>query len=309
MPLLATDDGVKLHYEEAGSGTPIVFVHEFAGDLRSWEPQVRHFSRRYRCIAYNARGYPPSDVPDDVERYSQARARDDIRCVLDALAIQRAHVVGLSMGAFATLHFGMHYGYRDSKERTRALSITVAGGGYGAHPGQYAKFQTDARANAEFIRKEGMARFAATYGHGPTRVQLQNKDPRSFAEYIQQLSGHSVAGSANTMLGYQARRPSLYDLIEEMKRIDVPTLILAGDEEEPCLEACLLMKRCIPTAGLAVLPKSGHGINLEEPALFNRLLEDFLHQVEVGRWGSRDPRAAPPSIWGPSGKPTGKPTA
>jgi pimeloyl-ACP methyl ester carboxylesterase len=76
MPELATDDGVKLHYEEAGSGSPIVFVHEFAGDARSWEPQLRHFSRRYRCIAYNARGYPPSDVPEDVERYSQqSRAR------------------------------------------------------------------------------------------------------------------------------------------------------------------------------------------------------------------------------------------
>ena len=148
-----------------------------------------------------------------------------------------------------------------------------------------------------------MARFAATYGHGPTRVQFQHKDPRGFDEYIRQLTDHSVTGSANTMLGYQGRRPSLYDLTEEMKRIDVPTLILAGDEEEPCLEACLLMKRCIPTAGLAVLPKSGHAINLEEPALFNQLLEDFLHQVEAGRWGARDPRAAPASIWGPAGKP------
>lgn len=296
MPMLTTDDGVKLHYEEAGSGTPVVFVHEFAGDGRSWEPQMRHFSRRYRCIAYNARGYPPSDVPPDVERYSQARARDDIRCVLDGLGIQRAHVVGLSMGAFATLHFGMQYGYR-------ALSLTVAGGGYGAHPAQYAQFQADAKANADFIRREGMARFAATYGHGPTRIQYQAKDPRGFDEYIRQLSEHSPDGSANTMQGYQGRRPSLYDLTEEMKRIDVPTLILAGDEEEPCLEACLLMKRCIATSGLAVLPRSGHGINLEEPALFNQLVDDFFHQVEAGRWGARDPRAAPASIWGPAGKP------
>ena len=105
------------------------------------------------------------------------------------------------------------------------------------------------------------------------------------------------------MLGYQARRPSLYDLTAEMARIDVPTLIMAGDEEEPCLEICLVMKRAIPTAGLAILPRSGHGINLEEPALFNRLLEDFFHQVEAGRWGRRDPRALVPSIYGPGGKP------
>ncbi len=296
MPTLTTDDGVKLNYEEAGSGTPIVFVHEFAGDGRSWEPQLRHFSRRYRAIAYNARGYPPSDVPEDFESYSQARARDDIRCVLDRLDLAKAHVVGLSMGAFATLHFGMQY-------PERALSITVAGGGYGAHPAQYAKFQADAAENAKEIRDKGMAHFAATYGHGPTRVQFQNKDPRGFAEYARQLAEHSVPGSANTMLGYQARRPSLYDLTAEMQRMRVPTLIMAGDEEEPCLEVCLLMKRCIPTAGLAILPMSGHGINLEEPALFNSLLEDFLHQVDAGRWSARDPRAAPPSIWGPAGKP------
>jgi pimeloyl-ACP methyl ester carboxylesterase len=296
MPLLTTDDGVRLHYEETGAGTPIVFVHEFAGDGRSWEPQVRHFARRYRCITYNARGYPPSDVPEDMERYSQQRARDDIRAVLDALKLDQAHIVGLSMGAFATLHFGMAYGQR-------ALSLTAAGGAYGAHPAQHAKFQADSRANAEFIRREGMARFAATYGHGPTRVQLQNKDPRGFAEYARQLAEHSMLGSANTMAGYQGRRPSLYDFVAELKRIEVPTLLMLGDEEEPALEANLFLKRCIPTAGLAVLPYSGHAINLEEPALFNRLLEDFLHQVELGRTLRRDPRSLVPSIYGPAGKP------
>jgi pimeloyl-ACP methyl ester carboxylesterase len=294
--MLNTDDGVKLFYEEAGAGIPVVFVHEFAGDLRSWEPQVRYFSRRYRCIAFNARGYPPSDVPEDFERYSQERARDDIRAVLDSLDVEKAHIVGLSMGAFATLHFGMAHA-------KRALSLTVAGGGYGAHPAQYRQFQEDSRKNAALIQREGMAKFAASYGVGSTRVQFQNKDPRGFAEFMQQLAGHSALGAANTMLGYQARRPSLYDLTAEMARIDVPTLIMSGDEEEPCLEVCLLMKRTIPTAGLALLPCSGHAINLEEPALFNQLLQDFFHQVEAGRWRARDKRAVVSSIYGPGGKP------
>jgi len=296
MPKLTTDDGVQLYYEEAGAGTPVVFVHEFGGDLRSWEPQVRYFSRRYRCIAYNARGYPPSDVPDDVERYSQARARDDIRAVLDALNIDRAHVVGLSMGAFATLHFGMAYA-------SRALSITVAGGGYGSHPAQYRQFQADSKKNAEAIRSQGMRHFVASYGHGPQRVQLEAKDPRGFAEYVRQFEEHSALGAANTLLGVQNRRPSFYDLTAEMARISVPTLVMSGDEEEPCLEVNLLMKRAIPTAALAILPRSGHAINLEEPALFNQLVESFFHQVEAGRWVARDPRSTVPSIYGPSGKP------
>jgi pimeloyl-ACP methyl ester carboxylesterase len=298
VPQITTDDGVRLHYEEAGSGAPLVFVHEFAGDGRSWEPQLRYFARRYRCIAYNARGYPPSDVPQDFERYSQERAREDIRCVLDGLGVERAHIVGLSMGAFATLHFGMKHG-------ARALSLTLAGGGYGAHPAHYAQFQEDARQNARIIREKGMAHFAATYGQGATRVQLRNKDPRGFAEFQRQLAEHSALGSANTMLGYQARRPSLYDLTEAMRAIDAPVLILAGDEEELGLEACLLMKRCIPRAGLAILPRSGHAINLEEPALFNQLLGDFLHLVEAGRCLPRDLLTAPPSVWGPNGRPGG----
>jgi pimeloyl-ACP methyl ester carboxylesterase len=296
MPTLTTDDGVRLHYEETGQGTPLVFVHEFGGDLRSWEPQVRYFARSYRCISYNARGYPPSDVPEDWNRYSQERARDDIRSVLDGLKLERAHVVGLSMGAFATLHFGLQY-------PQRALSITVAGGAYGSHPAHYKQFQQDSRANAEKLQRDGMAKFVATYGIGPTRVQLEEKDPRSFAEYLAQFNEHSALGSANTLLGVQCRRPSFYDLTAEMARMDVPTLILSGDEEEPCIEVNLLMKRSISTAGLALLPCSGHAINLEEPALFNRLLEDFFHQVESGRWAKRDKRSTVPSIYGPGGKP------
>src|SRR2546428_12915589 len=105
MPYAAAKDGTRLFYEEAGSGHPLIFIHEFAGDHRSWEPQLRFFARYFRCIAYAARGFPPSDIPDDAERYSPAIARDDVLAVLDSLKIDRAHVVGISMGGFAALHF------------------------------------------------------------------------------------------------------------------------------------------------------------------------------------------------------------
>ncbi len=302
MPTIRTDDAVSLYYEEAGSGTTIVFVHEFAGDHRSWEPQLRHFARRYRCIAYSARGYPPSDVPDDPDRYSQQRVRDDIRAVLDALRIERAHLVGCSMGAFAALHFGMAY-CTSAAAPQRALSLTLIGCGTGAHPAVHERFKRESAELAQTIRSQGMAHLAATYGHGPARVLFQNKDPRGFAESVAQLAEHSAEGSANTMQGYQGRRPSLYDLTPQMAAIDVPVLIVSGDEDEPCLEASLLMKRIIPKAGLAIVPKTGHAVNLEEPVVFNQLLDDFLHQVGQGRWGVRDPRAAPESIWGPGGRP------
>ncbi|HTT81257.1 MAG TPA: alpha/beta hydrolase, partial [Stellaceae bacterium] len=200
MPQLDTDDGIKLYYEEAGVGHPVVFVHEFAGDHRSYEPQLRFFARRYRSIAFNARGYPPSDVPEDWRRYSQERARDDIRCVLDALAIAKAHIVGISMGGFAALHFGLAYA-------DRATSLVVAGCGYGAEPAKRQQFQDEATRTAAQIELRGMAEVAKTYGIGPTRVQYQNKDPRGFAEFLAQLGEHSTRGSANTQRGVQSRRP------------------------------------------------------------------------------------------------------
>ena len=281
MAPVKTEDGIKLYYEEAGAGTPIVFAHEFAGDCRSWESQLRHFARRYRCIAFNAGGYPPSDVPPDAASYSQQPARDDILCVLDGLGIERAHIVGLSMGAFATLHFGMAHS-------DRALSLVVAGCGYGAHPDQYESFQREAKSLAQTIREKGMQHVAATYGHGPTRMQLRDKDPRGFDDFIRFFSEHSVEGSANTMENYQGKRPSLYALRKEMAAITAPLLVVAGDEDDATLEPSIMMKRTIATCGLVVLPRSGHVLNIEEPALFNRVLEDFFHTVEAGRWSTRE---------------------
>lgn len=281
----ATIGSIKLYYEEAGSGFPIVFVHEFAGDLRSWEPQLRRFARRYRCVAYNARGYPPSDVPSNVKDYGQTQATEDIAGVMRHLGIEKAHIVGCSMGAFATLHFGMRY-------PAMAASLVVVGVGYGAKPDVREQFAREANATADRLDKEGMAEVAKSYMLSVARVQFQNKDPRGFEESYRFFSEHSAQGSALTLRGYQARRPSLYALEAELKQIRVPTLLVIGDEDEPGLEANLFLKRSIPTAGLVVLPRTGHAVNLEEPDHFNRLVEDFFATVERGRWTERDPRAA-----------------
>ena len=135
-------NGINLYYEEHGQGIPLVFVHEFAGEARSWDPQVGFFSRRYRTIAYNARGYPPSDVPEDPSAYSQRQAVDDIRGLLDALDIARAHVCGLSMGGYAALHFGLDY-------PERALSVVVAGCGYGSVQTDREQFRRDSALTAQ----------------------------------------------------------------------------------------------------------------------------------------------------------------
>lgn len=291
MPNITTDDGVALYFEDTGAGLPIVFVHEFAGDWRSWEPQVRHFSRRYRCITYSARGFLPSDVPEDPAMYAQARAVEDIRAVMDGCGIDAAHVVGLSMGGFAALHFGFTY-------PQRARSLVVAGCGYGAEPEKRQQFAQEAEAAARRFEDLGTAEAGGAYALGPTRVQFQNNDPRGWTEFRDQLAEHSAKGSANTLRGVQASRPSLYELVDQMRELTVPTLILTGDEDWPCLEPGLLMKREIASAALAVIPNAGHTINLETASAFNAHVEDFLHAVDAGRWPTRDPRAMASAILG-----------
>ena len=293
MPHIKTDDGVQLYYEETGTGAPVVFVHEFAGDYRSWEPQMRALGQRYRCIAFNARGYPPSEVPTDGSMYSQDRARLDILAVLDGLGIAQAHIVGLSMGGFATLHFGLHH-------PDRALSLVVAGCGYGAERDKREQFQKEAEATAQFIGQATGEQFAAKYALGPTRVQFQNKDPRGWAEFRDQLAEHSLQGAALTMRGVQKSRPSLFDLTDALQKLMVPTLIITGDEDAPCLIPNVFMKRTIPAAALVIMPNAGHTINLEDPDRFNREVSEFLAQVTAGRWPQRDPRAQADSILGDS---------
>lgn len=287
-------NGVNLFYEETGQGLPLVFVHEFAGEWRSWHPQIRFFSRRYRTIAYNARGYPPSDVPDDVKAYSQDQATDDIRGLLDALKIDRAHICGLSMGGYATLHFGLRY-------PQRALSLVVAGAGYGSVAGDREKFRQDAELTAQRFEQDGMEKAAEVYAKGPTRVQFMDKDPFGWREFYDQLKRGSARGHALTLRGVQMTRPSVFDLGAPMEAMTVPTLIVTGDEDDPCLEPGLFMKRKIPTSGLVVIPKAGHTVNLEEPDAFNRAVHDFLTAVDAGKWTRRNPASQTGSAILPAG--------
>lgn len=282
-------DGVGLHCESTGDGTPIVFVHEFGDNHLSWEPQVRHFSRYHRCITFAARGFPPSDVPAGVEAYSQERAVDDIVAVMDRFGVDRAHVVGCSMGGFASLHFGLRY-------PQRARSLVAIGAGYGAEKQHEEYFRNVSAKVAQNFLDIGAEKFAEIYGSGASRVQYQNKDPRGWREFIGRLAQHSSIGAANTMRGVQMRRPSLYDLEDGFRRMNTPTLIVVGDEDDHCLQPGIFLKKVIPASGLLVLPKTGHAANLEEPEVINRAVTDFITMVEAGRWAPRDHRARPDQI-------------
>ncbi len=276
MPYATARDGVKLYFEEVGEGTPILFIHEFAGDHRAWEPQVAHFGRRHRCIVYSARGYPPSDIPADVSSYSQDIARDDALAVLDHLGIGKAHIVGLSMGGFATLHFGMQY-------PERSLSLSICGCGYGAEPSTREEFRALSLGVAENFEKRGAHDYAEEYGSQFGRHTFMAKDPRGWRAFVDRLAEHSDTGSALTQRGVQASRPGLWDLEDRIRATDVPAMVVTGDEDARCLVPGIFMKNTLPRGRLFVMPNTSHVLNLEEPALFNSVLESFILDVESGR--------------------------
>ena len=276
MPKL-TLDGARIEYLEVGGGVPLVFCHEFAGSLESWEAQVSYFSRFYRVFAYNAKGYPPSEVRADWREYTWDRQVAVLLGLLDAMDIGRAHVCGLSMGAYTAVQFALAH-----PDRCRA--VVAAGVGTGSDdPGA---FLEDMDARADVLEAQGMASMEA-YVRGPARIRFREKDPTGWERFATLFLAHSAQGSANTLRAFQGRRPSLYTREADLARLEVPLLVVCGDEDDPCINPSLFLKRTVPGCGLAVLPHTGHACNLEEPAAFNAVVAEFLARAEAGRWGPR----------------------
>lgn len=275
MPHATAADGVRLYYETHGSGPPVIFVHELAGSCHSFDPQVAEWKARFQCTAYNARGYPPSDVPLSVDFYGQDFAASDIGAVMDALGLADAHVMGVSMGSAATLQFALRH-----PARARSITLCSIGSGSDLAPGEFA---ANMEAMAKFVEANDMRRLAEHYGEQPTRKRLKDKNPAEYHNFIAQLSAMSAQGITNTMRGVQSRRPPLYAHKDAIAAMATPALVVLGEEDEPCIKPSHFLKVTLPGARLEIIPKTGHAVNLEAPALVNRLVADFIDAVEARR--------------------------
>ena len=277
MPHIEAADSTELYYEEAGSGTPILFIHEFAGNHRTWEAQMRFLARSHRCIAYAARGYPPSQVPKSDAAYSQRQSVDDAISILDELGVSQAHIVGHSMGAYTALHVGISH-------PERCLSVAALGCGWGSAPGERQTARGLCEDIAAMFRNEPIETAAAKYARFPMRRTFEAKDPRGFAAFEEILAGLSPAGAAFTMLNVQRDRPTLRDMEDDLKKFAVPLLVIVGDEDHPCLDGSLFLKQTVPTAALQIVPRAGHTITMEEPAVVNAALAELFAAVANDTW-------------------------
>lgn len=279
MPYVQSD-GARLYYEEVGTGTPIVFAHEFSGDLWSWEKQIQHFSRRYRCIAFNARGYPPSEVPASLSRYSHKHAVDDIAVVMRHSGVSKAHIIGCSMGSRTTLDFGLAY-------PRMALSLTMIGIGSGGDPRNKAEFLRQTEARARLYEQGGLALVLEGLRKADNRIQLKRKNPRAFDDFCRRFMQHSAQGCANITRRVQGRRASLFSMEKPLRAMKTPSHVIVGDEDPGAITSGLFMKQVSPAVRLSIVPATGHLVNLEEPDLLHRLTEDFFALIESKQWRPR----------------------
>lgn len=269
-------NGRPLYYETAGEGFPLIFTHEFGGSYEAWEPQMRYFSRKYMVVTWGQRGFPPTPALEDPAAYSQSNSVEDLFQLSKHLGVQQAHYVALSMGSNVTLEFAMTH-----PELLR--SLTLAGCGAGSI--NFEQARPGFGQLADRIEREGMEKHAFDYASA--RTQYMKKDPRGWIDMYERLRKFSGVGRANTLRGVQMKRPSIFELENELKQIAIPTLIIVGDEDGACVEPSLFMQKHIPNNGMVMFPKTGHTVNLEEPELFNATLQNFLTAVEQGAWRAR----------------------
>lgn len=284
----AKNDGVNIYFEEAGSGIPLVFLHEFLNDHTGWDDQMRRFSRDYRCVAIACRGYPPSDCPEDEDAYGQDLFKGDVLAVLDHLKIDKAHFVGLSMGAYTGLQLA-----RENPDRL--LSVVAASGASGGYEPTRAEYEEQMSAAAEQLASLDKMPGEAL-ASGPTRIQLKRKDPTGWRRVVEIIERRPAHSAAKTMRKVQLDRRPVFKLEKELAQVKTPILLMVGDEDESCLDVNLWLKRTMPTSRLVVFPGSGHVLHLEEPELFNHLTEQFLASVDRGTWYPRDPATMPQAV-------------
>ena len=275
MSQAKTADGTSLYYESQGSGPAIIFVHELAGTCHSFDLQVAALKGGYRCITFNARGYPPSDVPGAVGSYSQDIAAEDIGAVLDAAGEKDAHVMGVSMGSAAALQFTIAH-----PNRVRSAILCSIGSGSDAKPDEYV---ANMEAMAARVEKNGMDQIRQNFTASPARQKLKEKSPAEYQKFLADLERFSVQGLTNTMRGVQKRRAPLYAHNEQIAALRVPALVVLGGIDQGCEKPSHFLAGTLPGARLEILPNTGHGVNIEEPDRVNRMVAEFVGAVEAKR--------------------------
>jgi pimeloyl-ACP methyl ester carboxylesterase len=273
MPLTEIE-GVNIYYEDEGEGRPIMMIHGFSADLSSWDEQAPALLKGYRVVRYDCRGHGRSGCPADPAAYSQEILVREALGLMDELGLEKAYVCGLSMGGNVALHLAFNHPHR-----VEAVIAACTGSGSSAEDGFIERFE----AIAGVLDEGKLELFADLLLSAPSFSTFTRLRPDLVQSQREQLMRNDPGGLANTIRGVQMKRPSIMSLEEKLKRLEAPVLILVGEEDMPCSGPAKFMNQHIPRSRLVVFPETGHILNLERPADFNREVMDFLSDVESGQ--------------------------
>jgi pimeloyl-ACP methyl ester carboxylesterase len=267
-------NGVSLYCESSGDGPPLVLVHGFACGLRMWDPQVAVLSRSWRVVTYDVRGHGISDAPDAPAAYSQPLSVADLGALLERLAIRRAAIGGLSMGGNIALNFALAH-----PEMVTALIVADTGAGSDDAAG----WAATVHAFADALERDGLEAFADAALANPLFARYVAQGPAAERFIRSCLMTHRARGLAHTAREVLTKRPSIYALGPRLGTLLVPTLLIVGKHDEPCVKVHRFMADTIPGARHVLIPGVGHLTNLEAPDAFNRVVTDFLGEVAARR--------------------------
>lgn len=272
MPEFSSPDGITLYFEDTGVGVPILFVHEFGGDYRSWHRQLPVLSRKFRCITFSARGFHPSAIPSDRGSYGQVFSTADVLALMDHLGLAQAHLVGTSMGSFSSLDFALTY-------PERVLGVTLVGNSSGPRDEIERAHYRETWVGHEIERREmhgGNGAVEVLEGD-PAYQSFRKTDPENWAIYAKNLRSQSVEGAIHVLSTVHWNRRSLFDDQQRLAAFDKPVLLVTGDDDYYLVgETNALLQDILPNATWHRFPGTGHLVNIEQAQAFNDLLAQFV---------------------------------
>jgi len=257
-------NGVRLYYESHGEGLPLVFAHGGGGNLLQWTYQVPHFSKRYRVITFDNRGHGRSESPE--KGYSMEVFSEDIRGLLDTLSLERVVLIGLTMGAMTALRFALDH-------PDRLLGLVLVGASEGGRDVMRERFEMSAR----IAESHGMEMLAEGFCSVVFSPWFQEEKSDFVAGCKRAMQAASPQGYARSIRALANRPP----LKERLGEIEAKTLVVVGKDDvtEFPLEDADLYAKGIPGARLVKIDKAGHLACIEQPEMFNGLLDAFLEEI------------------------------
>jgi pimeloyl-ACP methyl ester carboxylesterase len=266
MPLVELEN-IRLYYEEHGRGPALILAHGHACGVRSWDPQLRALADQYRVIVYDARGHGLSEAPREPSAYSQQHMVDDLCGLMDHLRLDMAAVGGLSMGGNVVLNFALAH-----PERVSALILADTGAG----SDDSARMVARSLQGVELLESGGIEAYVDWAMSHPAFARFASRGPEEERFIRSCLMTNRAHGIALSTRGVQAKRPSIYELEPQLRRLEIPVLLMVGEHDQACAAVHAFMASTIPNVAHQVLPGAGHLTNLEAPEVFNQLVAEFL---------------------------------